>query len=70
MLAAAGFPEKAVPGQVAPEVLDRLALIYASTYVSLGLIAAFIFSRFPFGRVEHEARLERLAAAQAADAAL
>ncbi len=60
MLAAAGFPEKAKPGDVAPAVLDQLSLIYAATYVTLGLLAAFAFSRFPFGRAEHEARLADL----------
>lgn len=65
MLAAAGFPEKAVPGQVPAATLDRLSLIYAVTYVTLALAAAFIFTRFPFGRDEHEARLARLASAPA-----
>lgn len=61
IVAAAGFPAAAKVGEVAPAVLDRLSLIYAVTYVSLGLLAALAFSRFPFGRAEHEARLARLA---------
>ena len=67
MLAVAGFPAKAVPGQVPAEVLDRLALVFVCTYVAIGLTAAFIFSRFPFGRAEHEARLARLAGAASVD---
>lgn len=69
MLAAVGFPEKAQVGHVAPAVLDRLVLVYACTYVAIGLAAAFIFSRFPFGRAEHEARLARLAGAPTMDGA-
>ncbi len=65
MLTAAGFPAAAKVGEVAPAVLDRLSLIYAATYVGLGLLAALAFSRFPFGRAEHEARLARLTDAAA-----
>ena len=69
MLAAAGFPAKAVVGAVPLAVLDRLALIHASTYLVVACIAAFVFRRFPFGRAEHEARLARLAGAASVDAA-
>jgi glycoside/pentoside/hexuronide:cation symporter, GPH family len=51
ILWAASFPEKAVPGQVPVEVLDRLTIIY---------IAAALYRAFPFGRAEHTARLEAL----------
>ncbi|HEU0045737.1 MFS transporter [Sphingomonas sp.] len=61
MLAAAGFPAKAVPGTVPVEVLDRLALIHAGTYLLVACLSAYVFRRFPFGRSEHEARLARLA---------
>lgn len=67
MLSAIGFPEGAQPGAVAPEVVDRLALAYAVLGVVLGLCAAWAYTRFPFGRVEHEARLARLAVASAAE---
>jgi GPH family glycoside/pentoside/hexuronide:cation symporter len=62
MLAAAGFPARAVVGAVPGEVLDRLALIHAGTYLVVACAAAWVFRRFPFGRIEHEARLARLAA--------
>lgn len=65
MLAAAGFPDRAVPGQVDEGALDRLSLIYAMTYVALACVAAFVFARFPFGRAEHEARLAKLGAGSA-----
>ena len=61
ILAVAGFPAKATPGTVPVGTIDRLTLIYAGLYIALACISAFFFSRFPFGRVEHEARLARLA---------
>lgn len=64
ILAAAGFPERAVPGQVAGQVLNRLALIHATSYLGIACIASLVFSRFPFGRAEHEARLRALGAEQ------
>lgn len=57
ILALAGFPEVAKPGQVAPEVVDRLTLIFSLVYGVLALIAGAMFARFPFGRAEHEARI-------------
>lgn len=65
MLAIADFPEKAVPGQVAPAVLDRLAWIHAVAYLLTACVAAYVFTRFPFGRAEHEARLAKLGAGTA-----
>ncbi len=69
ILAVAGFPEKATPGQVPSATIDRLTLIYVSIYVVIGLIAAYCFTRFPFGRAEHDARIARLAGAAAINAA-
>jgi glycoside/pentoside/hexuronide:cation symporter, GPH family len=66
ILAVAGFPAKAVPGQVPVETIDRLTLIYIVTYTAFVLAAAFFYTRFPFGRVEHEARLAKLAGATVA----
>jgi GPH family glycoside/pentoside/hexuronide:cation symporter len=61
ILAVAGFPAKATPGTVPAATIDRLTLIYAGLYIALACVSAYFFSRFPFGRVEHEARLARLA---------
>jgi GPH family glycoside/pentoside/hexuronide:cation symporter len=61
ILAIAGFPAKATPGTVPVATIDRLTLIYAGLYVTLACVSAYFFARFPFGRVEHEARLARLA---------
>lgn len=61
LLDLAGFPKGAKPGGVPTAVIDHITLIYASIYVALALIAAFTFTRFPFGRAEHEARLAGMA---------
>nr|WP_183984062.1 MFS transporter [Sphingomonas jinjuensis] len=62
ILSAAAFPAKAVPGQVPVAVIDRLTLIYLALYLTLACLSAFFFTRFPFGRAEHEARLAALKA--------
>jgi glycoside/pentoside/hexuronide:cation symporter, GPH family len=62
ILSAAGFPEGAAQGEVPVAVLDRLTAIFATVYLLLGLGAALLYARFPFGRAEHDARLARLAA--------
>ncbi|MES2755338.1 MAG: MFS transporter [Pseudomonadota bacterium] len=69
ILAVAGFPAGAVPGQVSVETIDRLTLIFGGIYLTLAAIGAFTYSFFPFGRAEHEARLGRLAGAASVDAA-
>lgn len=66
IIAAAQFPDKAVVGQVPDGVLDRLILIFCAVYWSLSCVAAIVTLRFPFGRAEHEARLAKLAVAEAA----
>ena len=58
-----------MPGQVPVAVLDRLTLIYASCYVVFAILASFFYSRFPFGRREHELRMARLAGAPVVDSA-
>lgn len=67
ILAVSGFPEKAVPGQVPVATIDRLTLTFGITYLVIAGFAALCFSRFPFGRAEHEARLARLGAAELPD---
>lgn len=61
ILALAGFPAAAVPGQVPVETIDRLTLLFAASYLVLGAGAAFFYRRFPFGKAEHLARVEELA---------
>ncbi|TGX52909.1 MFS transporter [Sphingomonas gei] len=61
ILAIAGFPEAAKPGSVPGETIDRLTILFATLYLSLGFAAAFFYRRFPFGKAEHLARVEQLA---------
>jgi GPH family glycoside/pentoside/hexuronide:cation symporter len=69
ILAAAGFPAKAVPGQVPVATLDRLTLIYAGAILFFYALAAFFYTKFPFGRAEHKLRMEKLAGAPEIDSA-
>lgn len=62
ILWAVGFPESAPQGSVPDATIDRLTIAFALLYLGLGLVAAFLYSRFPFGKAEHFARIERLAA--------
>lgn len=62
ILAIAGFSEKAIAGQVPVATIDRLTLTFGITYLIIAALAALCFSRFPFGRAEHDARLARLSA--------
>jgi len=57
----AEFPEGAVPGQVAGQTLDRLALTYACAIVLLCCVNAWLYTRFPFGKDEHDERVRLLA---------
>ena len=61
----AGMPEKAVPGQVAAGVIDRLALGYAVIVGIFAIAIALVLRRFPITRADHEARLAALAGARA-----
>ena len=69
MLGLAHFPAKATPGGVPVATIDRLTLIYIVIYLTLGAIAALCFTRFPFGRAEHEARIARMVASAEAEGA-
>ena len=60
ILALVAFPDNAVPGQVAPGVLENLALVYCALIVGLGLIAAAIIGRFPITQSEHDDRIVRM----------
>jgi GPH family glycoside/pentoside/hexuronide:cation symporter len=65
ILTVANFPAKAVPGTVPLPTIDRLTIVFCLTYIVLGVTGAWLYSRFPFGRNEHEARLEQMVAAAA-----
>lgn len=69
ILSLASFPKAVKPGEVPLDTIDRLTLIYIVAYLVLGAVAAFLFTRFPFGRAEHEARLAGLTDTPLDDAA-
>jgi glycoside/pentoside/hexuronide:cation symporter, GPH family len=63
VLSIAQFPDKAVPGSVSIEILDRYTLLFIIVTLTLGTAAALASLRFPFGQAEHEARVAKLAVA-------
>lgn len=63
ILSVAGFPPNARAGAVAESVLDTYTLLMVAVTLVLAALAAFTFSRFPFGKAEHDARLAKLAVA-------
>lgn len=60
ILAIAKFPAAATPGQVPIATIDRLTLTFIVLMLLFYGLAAFVYSRFPFGRAEHLARLAKL----------
>jgi GPH family glycoside/pentoside/hexuronide:cation symporter len=60
ILAFADFPAAAKPGEVPMATIDRLAVVFIVLMLVFYGLAALSYSRFPFGRAEHLARLERL----------
>jgi len=63
ILAFASFPTGANPAEVPVEVIDRLTMIYIGIYLSVATLGAWLFGRFPFGKDEHHARVQAMAAA-------
>ncbi|HEX4693256.1 MFS transporter [Sphingomonas sp.] len=64
ILALAGLQDKIDPATAPAGKIDNLILMFILIYLALAMSAAFMFTRFPFGRAEHEARLSGLAAAE------
>ena len=62
ILAFASFPTGANPADVPVEVIDRLTMIYIGIYLSVATLGAWLFGRFPFGKQEHHARVQAMAA--------
>ncbi|WP_374140077.1 MFS transporter [Sphingomonas sp.] len=60
ILSLVAFPAAAVPGSVPAETIDRLVLVFAGVLLFFFLCGAYAYSRFPFGRAEHAARLAEL----------
>ena len=68
ILSSSNFGEGAKPGTVPAVTIDRFTLAFAVAYLLLGFAAAFLYRRFPFGKAEHQARIERLARQMPAEA--
>ncbi|MEO5938391.1 MAG: MFS transporter [Sphingomonas sp.] len=64
ILALAGLQDKIGPATASPDKVHNFVLMFILIYGTLALCAAFLFTKFPFGRAEHEARLSGLAAAE------
>lgn len=62
ILSWAGFPEGAERGEVATDVLTRIAIAYPLMLLLLGSIGLVIMRRFPIDRASHHARVAELAA--------
>ena len=61
ILSLAHFPTNAVPGKVAPAVLQSFAGTYLAGILIVYGIAAVLLHRFPITRASHEEHLKRLA---------
>jgi GPH family glycoside/pentoside/hexuronide:cation symporter len=62
-----GIPTKATPGKVPSAVIDTLTIAYSLIAVSIVVVSALIFRRFPITREDHAARLAALDAAARID---
>ena len=69
LISLSGLPSKAIPGQVAPEVVDRLVVSYSLIVIVATILSTWVFSRFPINRADHEARLAALAVAESSSEA-
>jgi GPH family glycoside/pentoside/hexuronide:cation symporter len=60
LLSLSGMPANAKPGEVAPQVIDDMALAYIACVATLAIVVVLIVRRFPITREQHEARLALL----------
>jgi Na+/melibiose symporter-like transporter len=63
LLAAAKFPQGAKPGEVDPEVINRLGMVYAPTAIVLYLLSVMFMSGYKITRESHAESVRKLAAA-------
>lgn len=64
MLALAGLPEKARPGEVPMAVIDSLSMTYVIVVAVFAVLIGLVLRRFPITRADHEARVAALGAAR------
>ena len=60
IIAAAGIPDNAQPGEVDGGVIDMFTIFYIATAIVLALFSAYWLKRFPIDRAAHEARVALL----------
>ena len=60
ILAVVGFPTRAIPGTVAPEIINALVLIAVPAIGGCNMVAMTLISRFRLDQAQHEANLEEL----------
>lgn len=63
IVAWAGLSQKTAPDAVAPMVVDRLTIAYCIVITITAISSAYIFTRFPISREDHQARVAALAGA-------
>ena len=56
-----GFPDGAKPGEVSPEVVRSLGLVYAPTLVLLYAVSVAILAGYRISRASHERNVAELA---------
>ena len=59
LLGVIGFPQNAKPGEVAPEVVRNLGLVYTPMVVVLYLASIAFLALYPISRARHEENLRR-----------
>ena len=62
ILTVAQFPLAAKPGEVPIATIDRLTVIFIILLLTFYGLASLAYAKFPFGRAEHLARLDRMGA--------
>lgn len=62
LLGAIGFPQGAKPGEVAPEVIRNLGVVYTPLIVVLYLVSIAFIAAYPISRERHQDNVRRLSA--------
>jgi GPH family glycoside/pentoside/hexuronide:cation symporter len=66
VLAAIGFPTRAVPGTVSPQIVGNLALACVPAVAGCNMLAMYLMSRFRLDGVQHAANIAALRRREAA----
>ncbi|MBY0277448.1 MFS transporter [Candidatus Binatia bacterium] len=61
LLGVIGFPQGAKPGEVSPDVVRSLGVVYTPMIVALYLVSIAFLALYPISRAKHEENLRRLA---------